>query len=260
MNLVGYIRVSTEEQAREGVSLGQQKQRLAAYCKLHGHTLGEVYADEGVSASVPMGKRTGGRQLLNRLQTKDATGVVVVRLDRLFRDALDGLTFFRKAESTGATVHSISELVDSSTPAGKLCLTIQLAAAQFERDLTVLRATECSTSLRESGRVYGTVPYGCVAVGKGDARRLMRHPSIWQARADIVHALNHGDSLRTLRAYLLAREIPSPTGKRVWSLNTLRELPVHHDSLAALPMADVEHSASVQSAVRDPEVSAPCAN
>ncbi|NMW24496.1 recombinase family protein, partial [Rhodanobacter denitrificans] len=50
MNLVGYIRVSTEEQAREGVSLGQQLARLGAYCDLHGHLLMASYSDEGVSA------------------------------------------------------------------------------------------------------------------------------------------------------------------------------------------------------------------
>jgi site-specific DNA recombinase len=245
MNLIGYVRVSTEEQAREGVSLGQQLTRLQAYCDLHGHTLVGSYSDEGVSASVPVAKRPGGRLMLDALKGNDVQGVVVVRLDRLFRDALDGLTFFRAAARTGATVHSISELIDSSTPAGKLSLTIQLAAAQYERDLAVQRATECSVGMRESGRVYGTVPYGCVAVGEGDARRLLRQPSTWQQRADIVHALNHGDSLRVVRAYLLERAIPSPTGKRQWSLNTLRELRTHHVSLASLPMADVDHVATI---------------
>jgi len=256
MNLIGYVRVSTEEQAREGVSLGQQIERLKAYCALHDHQLTGTFSDEGVSASVPVGKRPGGRQMLDRLQAKDVQGVVVVRLDRLFRDALDGLTFFRHADRTGATVHSISELIDSSTPAGKLSLTIQLAAAQYERDLAVQRATECSVSMRESGRVYGTVPYGCIAVGEGDGRRLMRQPFTWRQRVDIVHALAHGDSLRTVRAYLLERAIPSPTGKRQWSLNTLRELRTHHESLASLPMADVPHVATMRGAAPDPEVSA----
>lgn len=255
MNLVGYVRVSTEEQAREGVSLGHQLARLGAHCDLHGHVLLASFSDEGVSASVPVGKRPGGRLMLDRLQDKDVQGVVVVRLDRLFRDALDGLTFFRHAGRTGATVHSISELIDSSTPAGKLSLTIQLAAAQYERDLAVQRATECSVSMRESGRVYGTVPYGCVAVGEGDARRLMRMPSTWQQRDSIVRELNRGDSLRVVRAHLLEYAIPSPAGKRQWSLNTLRELRTHHDSLASLPMADVTHLATISAADNDIGVS-----
>ncbi|WP_161596277.1 recombinase family protein [Rhodanobacter glycinis] len=256
MNLVGYVRVSTEEQAREGVSLGQQTERLKAYCALHGHVLVDGYSDEGVSASMPVAKRPGGRLMLEALKGKDVQGVVVVRLDRLFRDALDGLTFFRHADRTGATVHSISELIDSSTPAGKLSLTIQLAAAQYERDLAVQRATECSVSMRESGRVYGTVPYGCIAVGEGDARRLMRQPFTWGWRRTIVEDLAAGVSLRTLRAELLERGIPSPTGRRVWSLNTLRELRTHHASLASLPMADVDHVATISTAATEAGVSA----
>ncbi len=252
MKLVGYIRVSTEEQAKDGVSLGQQTARLIAYCDLHGHTLVDAIADEGVSASVPLAKRAGGRQVLDALKAGTAQGVVVIRLDRLFRDALDGLTFFRTAERTGATVHSISELIDSSTPAGKLSLTIQLAAAQYERDLAVQRATECNAALREQGRVYGHVPYGCVAVGEGDDRRLMRDPETWPVRADAVEDMTHGISLRSVAAHLAARNIPSPTGKPRWSPNTLRELRTHHESLRKLPMAQLATGAP---ATPDPEVS-----
>lgn len=256
MNLVGYIRVSTDEQSKEGVSLRQQQERLITYCVLHGHKLVAVYADEGVSASVPVARRAGGKALMAALKQPDVDGVVVLRLDRLFRDALDGLAFFRGPVARDqVAVHSVCELLDSSTPAGKLSLTIQLAAAQYERDLAVLRATECNASLREQGRVYGTVPYGCVAVGSGDARRLQRQPFTWGWRCRIAGWLDAGDSLRTVRAALLSAGIPSPAGRRLWSLNTLRELRTHHESLSLLPMAHVTHVASIASAVRDPEVS-----
>jgi DNA invertase Pin-like site-specific DNA recombinase len=252
MNLIGYIRVSTEEQARDGVSLGQQQRRLLAYCDLHEHTLVGIYGDDGVSASVPLAKRAAGKQLLGELKAGGAEGVVVVRLDRLFRDALDGLTFFRAAERSGATVHSISELIDSSTPAGKLGLTIQLAAAQYERDLAVQRATECNHALREQGKVYGHVPYGCVAVGEGEARRLMRNPITWQVRDTAVAALQDGMSLRSLADEMAGQHIASPTGKRRWSPNTLRELRTHHASLQKLPMAEL---ATVALAVHEAEIS-----
>jgi DNA invertase Pin-like site-specific DNA recombinase len=252
MNLLGYVRVSTEEQAREGVSLGQQVERLRAYCALHGHQLVGAVLDEGVSASVPLAKREGGRTLLARLKAGDAEGVVVVRLDRLFRDALDGLMFFRgPAERLGVAVHSISELIDSSTPAGRLSLTIQLAAAQYERDLAVQRATECNAALREQGRVYGHVPYGCVAVGEGDGRHLARDPQTWCHREAAVRLLDK-HSLRGAALELAARGIPSPTGKPRWSPNTLRALRTHHDSLRKLPMAQ---PATGDTASPDPEVS-----
>lgn len=254
MNLVGYVRVSTEEQARDGHGLGQQRDRLAAYCALHGHRLVEVIADEGVSASVPLSKRAGGAVLLERLKGA-AHGVVVMRLDRLFRDAYDGLLFFRSAERTRSTVHSVSELIDSSTPAGKLALTIQLAAAQYERDLAVQRATECNAALRMQGRVYGHVPYGCVAVGEGDDRRQLRDPATWPLREAMVRDIRAGLSLREVRSQLAERGVRSPTGKTHWSPNTLRELIVHHDTLATLPLATDDQLAESTHRTRDPEVS-----
>lgn len=252
MKLIGYVRVSTEEQAREGVSLGQQAKRLGAYCDLHGHELVDVITDEGVSASVALAKRAGGKALLAALKGGAVQGVVVLRLDRLFRDALDGLTFFRQVERCSAAVHSVSELLDSSTPAGKLSLTIQLAAAQYERDMAVQRATECNTALREQGRVYGHVPYGCVAVGEGDDRRLQREPITWAHRCRAVALLEQGMSLRFVASALRDKGIPSPTGKPRWSPNTLRELRTHHASLQKLPMADCAIAAN---ASPDPGVS-----
>lgn len=253
MNLIGYVRVSTDDQRRNGVSLEQQPDRLRAYCALHGHTLAELVTDEGVSASIPLERRAGGKRVLEALRKGGAQGVVVARLDRLFRDALDGLTFFRLAERSRAAVHSVAELIDSSTPAGRLALTIQLAAAQYERELDVARAIDCNRILREQGRVYGPVPYGCVAVGEGDARRLMRDPKTWVCRLTAVR-LAERMSLRKACAELEAQAIPSPTGKRRWSPNTLRDMRVHHDTLYSLPMADTgAQLASADAATPDPE-------
>ena len=60
MEALGYIRVSTEEQAREGVSLAAQEARLRAYCTAAGLTLVDIMRDEGVSASKPLNTRPAG--------------------------------------------------------------------------------------------------------------------------------------------------------------------------------------------------------
>jgi len=86
---IGYARVSTEDQATEGLSLAAQQQRIRAYCKAHGLNLAGVEVDEGISASRPLAKRPAGARLLNQLQ--DGQAVVAVKLDRLFRDAGDCL-------------------------------------------------------------------------------------------------------------------------------------------------------------------------
>lgn len=249
MRLIGYVRVSTDEQAGSGHSLGQQPQRLQAYCDLHGHTLVRVLADEGVSASIPLRKRAGGGMVLAALKADDADGVVVLRLDRLFRDALDGLEFFnRTLRNARVSVHSISELIDTSTPAGKLALTLQLATAQYERDVAVQRAIECNTSLRRAGRVYGGIPYGVVALDG----RLYRDPELWPQREAIIERLRAGASLRTLRQALAAEGVVSPGGKARWSINTLNEMRKFHDDLSVLPMAQ---SGLLGTPIHDAEVS-----
>lgn len=63
------------------------------------------------------------------------------------------------------TVCSVTEHIDGSTPEGRWSRTIKLGVAEYDRDLDVVRATETSAALREQGRVFGNVPYGCVAVG-----------------------------------------------------------------------------------------------
>jgi len=274
MILDGYVRVSTDDQRKNGRSKDQQPPRLLDHCQKLGQTFGEMIIDDGVSAGRSLATRPGGERLIHRLRTGAADGVIVVHLDRMFRVASDGFLFFdRLVDRAGVAVHSIEQAIDTSTPGGWLSMAMQLVAAEYDRRQDIHRAIACNTSLREAGRVYGSVPYGCVDAMRapdgswqpvpatwqpGDKldRWLMRDPLTWQQRVDIVHALDRGDSLRTVRAYLLERAIPSPSGKRQWSLNTLRELRTHHEFLASLPMADVPHVATMRGAAPDPEVSA----
>jgi len=274
MILDGYVRVSTDDQRKNGRSMGQQPPRLLAYCEQFGHQLGEMIIDDGVSAGRPLATRPGGERLIQRLRTGASDGVVVVHLDRMFRLASDGFLFFdRQVERDGVSVHSIEQSIDTSTPGGWLSMAMQLVAAEYDRRQDIHRATACNTSLREAGRVYGSVPFGCVDVMRGPDghwkrvpdtwratdkldRWLQRDPQTWDIREQIVTDITAGFSLRTVRARLLDQQIPSPTGKRQWSLNTLRELRTHHDSLASLPMADVDHVVTAAAAAHDPEVSA----
>lgn len=245
MRLLGYVRVSTEEQAADGHSLGLQPERLRQYAALHGHTLVEVIADEGVSASVPLARRRGGAALLQRLRAGHAEGVVVVRLDRLFRSALDGLRFFEEtAESLALAVHSVTELIDTSTPQGRLMLTIQLGTAQYERDLAVLRAQENTRGLRQQGRVYGHVPYGCLAIDG----QLYRCPRQWPQRERIVGWRAGGWSLRTIKSALHDEGIAAPNGGRWWSTSTLKVLCDSHADLAHLPLHGVHDGAAAPGA------------
>ncbi|MDR3389902.1 MAG: recombinase family protein [Rudaea sp.] len=259
MRLIAYIRVSTDDQRKHGVSIGQQIERCRAYCALHEHDLVDVICDEGVSASRALATRRGGAQLLDALRDGRADGVLVNRLDRLFRDTLDGLHFFRDViERDQATVHSIAEKIDTSSPLGKLMLTITLGFAQYDRDMDVARARETSKSLREQGRVYAGVPFGCVprdlpiAATDGKPRRLLqRDPTTWAQRCTIVDMHERGMSLRKISDQLRKDRVSPPRGGRGWSVSTLRNLIETHGTLTHLPMAndDVPLSTSIETGV-----------
>lgn len=231
MPLIAYIRVSTDDQATTGHSLRVQREALAAWARLHGHTLGEVMADEGVSASRPLEQRPGGAQLLAALRAGQGSGVVVTRLDRLFRDSLDGLAFFREATGGGWAVHSVSELINSATPAGRLALSIQLATAAYERDMAVARSTEVNLALQRAARPYGPTPYGMRINAAG---RLERCPVRWPVRELIVRLRGEGMAYAQIDLALRRHRIRTPGGKRGWAVSTLSGIVKSHARIKSI--------------------------
>lgn len=235
MRLLGYVRVSTDEQARAGHSLAQQPERLAAYCLAHQHQLVDVVVEaDGISGSVPLERRPGGAALLHRIKAGEADGILVIRIERLFRDLLDGLAFFRgPARRRNIAVHSLAEHIDTSTAAGRLALNIHLLLADHDRDKGAERTAEVMQGLRDGGRVFGHVPYGCVATDGA----LSRDPQRWATRESIVAmSTQNGLSLATIRAVLRDRRVPAPSGGALWPKSTLAELIRTHASLAHLPL------------------------
>ncbi len=122
---VGYIRVSTQEQASEGVSLDAQRNKLKSYCKGIGVRLAEVFADEGISGGTM--ERPGLQAALRALQRGRANTLVVVKLDRLTRSVKDLCTlveeYFAKDQYD---LISVCGMVNTHTAAGRnLSITLQ---------------------------------------------------------------------------------------------------------------------------------------
>lgn len=238
MRLLGYTRVSTEEQARAGHSLAMQPERIAHWCAARDNMeLIGVIRDEGVSAGTPLERRKGGAELIRRLQAGEADGVGVYRLDRLFRDTLDGLLFFRGfANEHGIVVHSITELIDTSTPQGQLNLNIQLSLAEYERAVACQRTRAVTDHLRATGRVYGSTPYGCVDIDG----RLYRDPETWRHRETIVELActpvrGRRMSLQQIAHTLETMGIAAPRGGSSWSKTSVSRVVATHDGLNHIP-------------------------
>jgi len=89
MTAIGYVRVSTEDQAKEGVSLDNQKSKIEAYCQLKDLELREVIEDAGISAKNL--RRPSVQKVLRLAHRKEIDAVVVYKLDRIFRSTVDAL-------------------------------------------------------------------------------------------------------------------------------------------------------------------------
>ena len=141
-----YCRVSTADQTTDN-----QIQEIAAA----GFTVqkGRVIA-ETVSGSVPAMERKGFLALLNKLEAADV--LIVTKLDRLGRNAMDVRASVERLASTGVRVHCLSlGGVDLTSPAGKMTMGVIAAVAEFERDLLVERTQSGLSRAKAQGKVLG---------------------------------------------------------------------------------------------------------
>ncbi len=163
MKAVGYVRVSTIEQANEGVSLSAQSEAIRSYCVFRKLELLELVVDAGVSAGEPLSSRPGGSKVLELVAHEEVVAVVAFGLDRLFRDAADCLAVTKVWNAFDVDLHLISlggQAVDTSTAMGRFFLTIMAGVAEMERNLIVERTTASMGYLRSQGRRISATPYG----------------------------------------------------------------------------------------------------
>jgi putative DNA-invertase from lambdoid prophage Rac len=197
MAVYGYVRVSTDRQADEGVSLGAQERALRGYAMMSGLELAEVFVEQGVSGSTPLGERPEGAALLAALRPGDV--VLTPKLDRMFRSALDALRVLERLRDTRVSLHML-DLGGDVTGDGvsKLVFTILSAVAEAERDRTRERIAEVKRDQRQRGRYLGgIVPFGYARGGDGE---LVPVPAEQRIIAEVAGMRAAGAPLRRIRA------------------------------------------------------------
>ena len=199
----GYVRVSTEEQAAEGISLRAQRSRIRAHAKALGLKLEKIYADEGISGRSL--ERPELQKLLGRVKGKAGETVMVYRLSRLSRSTRDLLFLVEEAFVEGNTrLVSVSEHIDTESPMGRLFLTIMAALAQMERELISERTRAVLQFKKEQGEFLGSPPFG-YRIGKDNTlvtvaaemkvvRQILRWRKKGLSYAKIATALNEKGS------------------------------------------------------------------
>lgn len=154
-----YIRVSTLEQAQEGYSVGEQKERLIAYCKAKDWLIADIYVDGGYTGSNI--NRPGIQKLIAETDKFDL--VLVYKLDRLSRSQRDTLYLIEEIfRPAGVDFISMQESFDTSTPFGKAMIGLLAVFAQLEREQIkertwMGRVARAKTGLHHGG---GYIPIG----------------------------------------------------------------------------------------------------
>ncbi len=157
--VIGYARVSTPGQARNGDSIDDQRERIEAHCKAQRLTLSEVIEDGGFSASSL--KRPGVRRLLALVKGRKVDGVVVLKLDRLTRSLRDLGDLVKLFELTRVRLVSVSESIDTGTASGRMMLNILGTVSQWQREYIAERTAEVLAHKRSKGqRTSRFAPYG----------------------------------------------------------------------------------------------------
>ncbi len=214
---IGYVRVSTTEQVQSGLGLADQRQRIAAHCTARGLNLGAVYDDNGVSGGKPLATRTGGAKLLKALRRRDTRAVVMLKLDRGFRNAADCLATAETWERGGISLHVVDlggNSIDTSSAAGRFMLCVLAGAAEMERNLTCERTRAALAVKRGRGERTGTVPYGWELADDGVA--LLPVDAEQGIIADIRAMRADGWSFRRIAAELNQRGVLTKKGVGEW--------------------------------------------
>lgn len=154
-----YCRVSTDEQAREGVSLDEQQERLKAYCRAMGWNEDVVlFIDDGYSAKST--ERPQLTKLLSEIKEGNVSKIMVTKLDRVSRRLLDLLMLIDLFMEYNVAFISISESFDTNTPSGRLTLQVLGAVAEFERERIRERVFENMHHAAHQGKWLTQSPYG----------------------------------------------------------------------------------------------------
>lgn len=208
---VGYIRVSTEEQASSGAGLRAQREEVGRECERRDWELLRVYSDSASGKS--LAGRHGLRRALEVLDAGEADVLVASKLDRISRSIVDFGQLVERSRKGGWTLVALDLGVDTSTPSGELVANVMVSVAQWERRAIGLRTREA------------------LAVKRAEGVRLGRPPLVSGALAKrIIRRRREGQSYRAIADWLNSSGVPTAHGGARWHAATVRGVALRSSS------------------------------
>lgn len=196
-----YARVSTQEQARHGLSIDAQMAALREWAKREGVIVAGEYVDAGVSARKPAAKRPMLCKLLEAVERDEIDLIVFCKLDRWFRNVQQYYKVQEVLDAHRVAWKAINEDYETQTASGRLKVNIMLSVAQDEAD----RTAERIRFVLEDKKRRGQITNGRVGIGfvRTEEKKLGIDPDTVEIARDIADAYIRLKSISALRKYML---------------------------------------------------------
>lgn len=201
--LIGYTRVSTDEQARSGLGLDAQREAITAEAHRRDWAI-EWIADAGMSGKTI---NSGLRRALDMCETGQADGIVVVKMDRLARSVRHAADIMHAASTQGWNLVILEGGIDLATPSGRAMAAMLATFSEYEREMISKRTKDALAQRKSRGLPLGR-------------KRLVR--------PDIVHRIvverESGRSFAAIATDLTAAHLMSPAGRPAWQESSVRRI------------------------------------
>jgi site-specific DNA recombinase len=160
-----YVRVSTEDQVKHGISLQAQEEALKNYASALGYEILEIYKDEGKSAKDIKGRKAMTRMLADA-EAKKFQAIFIYKLDRFSRSLRDLIEIIEKLKDWGIDFVSLQDKIETTSASGKLMFHIISAFAEFERNVTGERTKFSMDKKARDGFLVSRAPLGYKIIDK----------------------------------------------------------------------------------------------
>ncbi len=160
-----YLRVSTEDQAKEGFSLPEQKERLEALCKFKGYKIYDYYTDAGISAKTG-NYRPEFDRLIEDAKNKKINTIIALKLDRLSRSIYDWENLLKTSEKYGFDLVCANDDINTTNANGKMVTRIMMSVSQNEIERTSERTKVGMAGAIKKGHIPAVCPIGYKRVDK----------------------------------------------------------------------------------------------
>lgn len=217
MKVIGYIRVSTEDQAAHGVSLEAQRTKLQQYCDLYELELVAIVEDAGASAKSL--SRVGLQQALGLLDAGEAEGLLVAKLDRLTRSVKDLGALLDGYFRTRFSLLSVADQIDTSTAAGRLVLNVLASVSEWEREAIGERTSAALQHKIANGEHVGSPALGYEMI-QGKLEAVEAELVVVQRILDLRRT---GGTLQAIANTLNAEDVPTKRGG-AWYPSTVAKI------------------------------------